>query len=257
MASCRALAALGLLAALAAPAARAESLYLHALPVTLAQPLATADVPLRLALHVQRPERLAEQLGDPSAVVRDDALLLVLRGAPTLPGDPAQRHLDASFVVDWNEPAVAKLHAELVARHGAQPSLDALREFTAGAIPRKTYEHGWETASAVAGGGAGDCTEHAVLAAALARSLRRPARVVLGVLLVVAPDAVQGYGHAWAEVHDGSAWRIVDATPVAQVASARHLPLLALEEEGPGYALSLTLAMQRTMPRRVEVSGAP
>lgn len=257
MASSSARIALGLLAALAASPARAESLYLHALPVSVTQPVAAADAPLRLAIHVQRPARLAAQLADPAAAVHGDALELVLRGTPTLPGNPAQHHLDASFVVDWNEPAVAKLHDELVARHGAQPSLDALRAFTAEAIPHKTYEHGWETASAVASGGAGDCTEHAVLSAALARSLKRPARVVLGVLLVVVPDAVQGYGHAWTEVHDGSAWRVVDATPISQQSAVRYVPLLALEEEGPGYMLALAVAMQATMPRAIEVSGAP
>lgn len=257
MASSRSIAALGLLAALSAPPAGAESLYLHALPVTAVQPVPAADAPLRLAIHVQKPERLAAQLADPAAAVRGDALEWVLRGTPTLPGSPAQRHLDATFVVDWNEPAVAKLHDDLVARYGAEPSLDALRAFTGEAIPHKTYEHGWETASAVAASGAGDCTEHAVLAAALARSVRRPARVVLGVALLLGPDTVEGYGHAWAEVHDGSAWRVVDATPISQQAGVRYLPLLALEEEGPGYTLPLTLGMQSSMPRAIEVSGAP
>jgi transglutaminase-like putative cysteine protease len=255
MAACRSRAALALLVALASPPVRgAETLSLQVLPVRTSAAVDDAAAPLRLALRVLRPERLAAQHSG-ATVADDGALRLVLRGSPTLPGAADARHLRASFVVDWDEPAVAALHDRLSARAGTQPSLDALREAADSAIPKKSFDRGWEVASVVAAAGAGDCTEHAVLLAALARSFGLPARVVIGALLAVQPGAVRGYGHAWTEIHDGAGWRIVDATPVAGLGAARYLPLVALEEEGPGYALAVTVALQAMLPREIEVLG--
>jgi transglutaminase-like putative cysteine protease len=114
---------------------------------------------------------------------------------------------------------------------------------------------GWDLASVVARSGAGDCTEHAVLLAALARSVGRPARVVVGVLLAVTGDGVAAFGHAWAEIHDGKVWQVVDATPVAEQGRVRYLPLFALEDESAGYAMALATATQAVWVREIEVQG--
>lgn len=55
---------------------------------------------------------------------------------------------------------------------------------------------------------AGDCTEHALLFVALARSAGIPARQVGG--LVYTGDATGMAWHAWAEIHNGSQWISVD-----------------------------------------------
>lgn len=254
MASCSRRLALCLLALLAASAAKADGLYLYAVPLRTLHPIRDAGAPLRLRVHVRRPARLAAELGG-GASVRKDAVELVLAGSNTLPGEPDERHRAPSFVVDWNEPAVEGLHAALVAEHGDTPSLDALREFAARSIPRKSLERGWDLASVVARSGVGDCTEHAVLTAALARSVGRPARVVVGVLLGIAGGRAEAFGHAWAEVHDGSAWRIVDATPVGDEARVRYLPFFAVDDEGPGYAIALAAATQAVWVQEIEVLG--
>ncbi|MGD9764653.1 MAG: transglutaminase family protein [Candidatus Binatia bacterium] len=73
---------------------------------------------------------------------------------------------------------------------------------------------------------AGDCNEHAVLFAALARAVGLPARVVAGIVFV---DGTFLY-HAWNEVWLGDAWVSVDPTFDQMPADATHIKLL---EGGP------------------------
>jgi transglutaminase-like putative cysteine protease len=157
-------------------------------------------------------------------------------------------------VIDFDEPAVRALHAELTKRHGARPGLDELRGFTRDSIPRTSLERGWDFASRVAGSGTGDCTEHAVLLTALARAVGRPARVVTGLLIVSIDGEPQALGHAWSEIHEGGRWLRVDATPIADEAAVlAYLPLVLLLDEGPGYMVGLGVAIQRSWVRSIEV----
>jgi hypothetical protein len=74
--------------------------------------------------------------------------------------------------------------------------------------------------------GAGDCNEHAVLFAALARAVGLPSRVVAG---AVYSEGVFLY-HAWDEVWLGSGWLSVDPTFDQMPADATHIKLI---EGGP------------------------
>jgi hypothetical protein len=256
MGSCRArlsrAAALAWLALAGAPRAGAEALYLHVIP-TRVERGASMDAPvLRVRIQVREPGRLAPLLGA-RVNIDGDTVEMALSERVTLSGAVEARHRASSFVIDWDEPALAPLREKLVREHGATPSLEALREFTGRAIARKTMERGWDHASAVAKNGVGDCTEHAVLLTALARSVGRPARVAVGVLLADGGQGVAAFGHAWAEIHDDRAWRRVDATPVAEWGRVRYLPLFAVEDEGPGYAMALAGATQALFVREVEV----
>ena len=239
---------------MAAAPTDAEMLSLYEVPVRMAGRVEEDREALRVEVHVRRPERLAEHFS--GASVRDDAVTLALGGHETLPGEPGERQRSPSFVIDWDESPVVALHARLVAEQGVSPSLEALREFTSRAIPRKTLSQGWDLASAVARNGAGDCTEHAVLLTALARSVGRPARVVVGVLLIEADGKVAGFGHAWAEIHDGTKWQLTDATPIGDQPGLHYLPLFALQDEGPGYAMALATATQALWVREIAVLGA-
>lgn len=57
---------------------------------------------------------------------------------------------------------------------------------------------------------AGDCTEHALLFVAFARSLGIPAREVGGLIYFDRGDGPRMGWHAWAEIHDGRQWVGVD-----------------------------------------------
>ncbi len=81
-------------------------------------------------------------------------------------------------------------------------------------INEKSLAVGYATASEVARSREGDCTEHAVLTAAMCKAMGIPARMVCGYVIV--PDLggrknVFG-GHAWTEAYIGGKWIPLDAT---------------------------------------------
>ncbi len=92
----------------------------------------------------------------------------------------------------------------------------------------------------------GDCNEHAVLLAALARAAGLPARVVAGVVYV---DGKFLY-HAWNEVWLGSGWVSVDAALDQMPVDATHIKLV---EGGPETHMALLPVMGRL---KIEVVAA-
>lgn len=223
------------------------------------------NAPLAVAIDVQDATVAAERLRAATnlEVVAADGkrLEFVVPAVGVLAGEPDDGDLADSFVIDYSEPAVAALIERFRAEEeigDAAELIDTTTRFTDSTIAEKTSRHGFLIASQVAASEAGDCTEHAVLLAALARSLGLPARVVLGVLLVDDGDSVGAFGHAWTEIHDGSRWNIADATrPEALLDSGwfRHVPLAAFDNEGPGYAFAMLefLHVQPTALRQVSL----
>jgi transglutaminase-like putative cysteine protease len=70
---------------------------------------------------------------------------------------------------------------------------------------------------------AGDCNEHTVLFTALARSLKIPTRIAIG---LVYSDTIEGFGyHAWPEVHVDGGWHPLDPTLGQLRADATHIKL--------------------------------
>jgi len=233
-------------------------LYLFQIPSTRG---AAVGVPLsdmaQVDLHVSNPAHLAERLANTSVsiVAIEDKLVRITAGRhETLTGDPLPTHREATFVVDFEDAPVAALVEALRTEFGATPSLDELIQFVHAAIAHKTYRRSFDLASQVASSREGDCTEHAVLLAAMARATGRPARVVLGIMLMESPDRLSSFGHAWTEIHDDESWRIADATrPELQLPDARprYLPLMPLGDEGLGYALHL-LDLTTVYPARID-----
>ena len=71
----------------------------------------------------------------------------------------------------------------------------------------------------------GDCTEHSLLLAALARSIGIPTRLVYGLVYVLGSDGKPALlWHEWDEVFAGE-WISVDPTFGQDVADATHLQL--------------------------------
>jgi hypothetical protein len=63
--------------------------------------------------------------------------------------------------------------------------------------------------------------------------------VVSGLVIVGAGASLQAFGHAWVEILVGEDWQLVDATPLAGGAAIAYLPMGAIRDEGPGFALDL------------------
>jgi len=162
-------------------------------------------------------------------LVIDDVKLLHARDLP-LPW-----HQQPSFFVDHDEKAFAPVAQESRAIPATTADLTA---FIHRYIIHKNSERGLDPASVVARRREGDCTEHAVLLAALARSRGIPARVVFGIVLVQREKDVVAMGHAWVELRTGTTWEVGDAALHGSPLTKVYLPLNVVTDEGPAYKLA-------------------
>lgn len=184
----------------------------------------------------------------PEAQMTGDSVAI---GPGALPNDVVERHRTPSFLIDSDQPAVLELARTVPA--GA--SLAELRKHVAAQFERVQYGSFW-TASRAAKNHAGDCTEHAVLLAAVARALGKPARVVLGYALLTDDRAGYAFGHAWTEIFDGTAWQRIDATPVGAL-DVTYLILSELDDEGPGYTVSSSAMVSILLQTSIAVAQEP
>lgn len=208
-------------------------------------------------LHVDDPDKTAALLADVDGltVTAKDASTVSIRAAarPTLRAAPADMHRRSSWVLDFDEQSVQVLIAEIAASGDGIPSPAQLERFVFTHVSNKSYSRSFDLASRVATTREGDCTEHAVLLAALARAHGHPARIVFGNLVLEFDERLFAFGHAWTEIHTGDGWQIYDATLPANDPSLRqirYIPAGGLRDEGPAYFMALVETMV-TMPSRI------
>jgi transglutaminase-like putative cysteine protease len=212
-----------------------------------------ADIPARVRLITSNPQGLAQALG---VKVPSDAesFEYVIDKYAQLRGAESRTWLEPTFVIDFDEPAFEPLRKELAA-FGGKPTRAQLVEFVA-RILDETHDRGWDLASIVARRREGDCTEHAVLTAALARMQGIPARIAVGVALVSEDKNHNAYGHAWAEFLEDGQWKVADAALHDGKAAVRYLPMGVLDNEGMGYTMNLALLMKNWVDRVVVLGPA-
>jgi len=104
-----------------------------------------------------------------------------------------------------------------------------IESFVNGYITAKNLSVGYATAADVAGSRQGDCSEHALLAAAMCRSAGIPAKVVSGIVYVPSFAGRKDVfiGHAWAEALVGDKWICIDPTRAPGGFGASHIALAA------------------------------
>lgn len=151
-------------------------------------------------------------------------------------------HLASSSALKANDPVIADLVTTL--KLGELTSAERaarLREFVHSYIKTKDMSVGFATASEVARTKTGDCTEHAVLLAAMLRAAGVPSRCASGLVYVdqfAGQDGIFGY-HMWTqalvEQPDSTwAWVNLDATlPSGVPYDAAHI-LLSVSGLGEG-----------------------
>ncbi len=99
----------------------------------------------------------------------------------------------------------------------------ALEQYVNSEITEKNFTQAFATAADVAKTREGDCSEHAVFLAALARACGIPARVAVGLVYV---EGTQSFCyHAWTEVYVAGRWIPLDATLAEGGIGAAHLKL--------------------------------
>jgi hypothetical protein len=122
--------------------------------------------------------------------------------------------LKPSRYVESDHKVIIELAKRAVGRSDdAAEAIGKIEAFVADYVEDKNLSVGYASAVEVASSKQGDCTEHAVLAAALCRAVGIPAQVVTGLGYVEEwGTVVNGFGgHAWTQAYVGDKWIGLDA----------------------------------------------
>lgn len=162
------------------------------------------------------------------------AVLLPIQDLP----EELQPALEPNSAIQSDEPALVAKAREIIGEEtDAWRVAQLLEKWVYGHISKKTMGVAFASAAEVFEDATGDCTEHAVLLAAMCRAAGIPARVAMGVTYF---NGVFG-GHAWTEVWIGD-WYALDGTLAYGSVDATHITLATGEmdeETGLGSFTSL------------------
>lgn len=123
----------------------------------------------------------------------------------------------------------------------------ALEKYVRKEVENKDFSQVFATAAEVAESREGDCSEHAVFLAALARARGIPARTAFGLVYLGGNDQAFFY-HMWTEVYIEDRWIPLDATLGKGGIGAAHLKLGSSDLEG-ATAMSALLPVIQVIGR--------
>ena len=126
----------------------------------------------------------------------------------------------ANSLIQSDDPRIVDI-ARRAAADASDPwaTVVALERYVEGYMTETNFSTGFATAAEVAQNKTGDCTEHAVLLAALIRAREIPARVAVGLVYYR-----QAYAyHMWTEAYVEGRWIALDATRGRGGIGAAHL----------------------------------
>lgn len=136
-------------------------------------------------------------------------------------------YLKSCYFVKCDDPLIQK-HARAAVGDEEDPWRQALRieRWVHKNMQKQDYTEAFATADHVAKTLEGDCTEYAVLTAAMCRAVGVPSRTAVGLLYIVDPKGqpVMGF-HMWTEVHVHGQWMSIDATLGQGFVDATHLKI--------------------------------
>jgi hypothetical protein len=173
-----------------------------------------------------------KRIDDNTAEITVTSLSPKADGAPGEPQD--EKYVRATRFLDCDNARVNAHAAKAAAANLAPPAAAvAMEEYVHDAMRDKNFATGLATASEVAENLEGDCTEHAVLLAAMLRARRIPARVAVGVVYSERHSAFAG--HMWTEAYLNGRWTPLDATLGRGGIGAAHIKVAdsALDENAP------------------------
>jgi Transglutaminase-like superfamily len=153
---------------------------------------------------------------------------------PAKVGNVADEYLESSQYLQRDDDLIQK-HANRAAGEATDPGEIARRmeTYVRDKLTKKNFSTAMASAAEVARNLEGDCTEHAVLLAAMLRAKGIPSRIVVG--LVYADRLFAFGGHMWTEANLSEQWIPLDATLGNGGIGAAHIKLAdsALSDDGP------------------------
>ncbi|MFW5915010.1 MAG: transglutaminase-like domain-containing protein [Planctomycetota bacterium] len=182
----------------------------------------------------------------------DDHLIAEIRRASqqedgyTIPwtGDDFRSYLEETSWLEINHPNIQQMAREAIGdQTDAYRAAQRIESYVAGEIADKNLDLGFATAAETAKERAGDCSEHAVLAAALARAAGIPSRLVAGLAYggpLPGDKNPRFYFHMWAELYTGE-WTPID--PALGSHSATHLAIKRSDLRNPDSLTVLSSAV--------------
>lgn len=133
------------------------------------------------------------------------------------------------FIQSENNQIISLAQQAIGGTKDAAEAARRIEAFVGHYIEQRNLSVGYASAVEVAASKQGDCSEHAVLTAAMCRSVGIPAEVVMGLVYVdefLGRKNVFG-GHAWVQACIGDKWIGLDATRTAKGYDPRHIALAA------------------------------
>lgn len=156
---------------------------------------------------------------------QQDGTLIVTVRPVTLPSEAeigyrgsdaeVRKSLKSNRFIQSDDEKIQQLAKEAIGdTKNAAVAAKRIEQFVSEYIEDKNLSIGYASAAEVAESRQGDCTEFAVLTAALCRAAGIPARIVVGVAYV---DEFMGYeevfgGHSWTEAYVGDKWIGLDSS---------------------------------------------
>jgi hypothetical protein len=130
---------------------------------------------------------------------------------------PAKEFLGSSFFINWDNPEVKKHAGKAVAglpgNSGDWQRARAVETWLKQNMNAMEFSQAMATADNVAKTLSGDCTEYAMLGAAMCRALAIPSRTVLGLVYAPGPGGKPFLAyHMWFEVYAEGQWLPLDGT---------------------------------------------
>jgi transglutaminase-like putative cysteine protease len=132
--------------------------------------------------------------------------------------------LAPSVMISSEDPAIVAMATAAVAGEpdGARRAV-LLEKYVHGLIRQANYRNVFATASEAAKSREGDCSEFAVLLAAMLRANKIPARVAVGLVYL---ERSQAFGfHMWTEAYLSDRWVPLDATLAGGGIGADHIKI--------------------------------
>jgi len=162
--------------------------------------------------------------------------IIVIRSAGPLDGKPKADAVDPQYLkpntLVTSEDRRVRTLTQQATRGATDPWEKAKRinKSVFSIVQHKSFSVAFASAGEVARNRAGDCTEHAVLAAAMYRAAGIPSRVVVGLIYV---ESREGFGyHMWNEVFINGRWVALDSSWNQSEVDAVHIKLSDTSLEG-------------------------
>ena len=172
-------------------------------------------------------------------------------------GKAADEYLESSQYLQRDDELIQK-HANRAAGDAIDPGEIAARmeTYVREKLTKKNFSTAMASAAEVARNLEGDCTEHAVLLAAMLRAKGIPSRIVVG--LVYADRLFAFGGHMWTEANLNDQWIPLDATLGNGGIGAAHIKLAdsALSDDGPAALSGFAPLMNVIGKLKLEVISA-